>query len=533
MSQPHHSFPFTRRQLLTRIGALAGSVALYQAMTTMGHAAGTDFTHPPSLTGAKKGTKILVLGAGLAGMLSAYELRKAGYDVQILEFQNRSGGRNISLRAGDTVTELGGASQKVRFSNGNYFNPGPWRIPYHHQGLLYYCRKFGIELEPFIEVNHNTWLHSSDTFGGKSVRYREFSADFYGFTAELLAKAINQHKLDDIVSEDEHHYLIEAMKSWGALTPDLSYTKGNVSSWRRGFERAQGGGLNGAPIPSEVLARKDIMKSGLWDWMAFNQRIDMQTTLFQPVGGMDQIGKGFARQVKDLITLNCKVTKISQNEQGVTVTYNDMARGGAVRQMQADYCICTIPLSILSQLDVQVEDAMKAAILAVPYASSVKIGLEFNRRFWEEDEQIYGGISFTDQPISQISYPSHGYFRKGPAVLLGGYLFGTPAYDYVGMPPQERLERALEQGSIIHPQYHKEFSNGVSFAWSRTPWVMGCCSMWTEEARRTHYKTLCSIDKRIVLAGEHASYVGCWQEGAILSALDAITRLHQRIVGAA
>lgn len=205
----------------------------------------------------------------------------------------------------------------------------------------------------------------------------------------------------------------------GALTPDLSYTKGTVSSWRRGFERAQGGGLNGAPIPSEVLARKDIMKSGLWDWMAFNQRIDMQTTLFQPVGGMDQIGKGFARQVKDLITLNCKVTKISQNEQGVTVTYNDMARGGAVRQMQADYCICTIPLSILSQLDVQVEDAMKAAILAVPYASSVKIGLEFNRRFWEEDEQIYGGISFTDQPISQISYPSHGYFRKGPAVLLG------------------------------------------------------------------------------------------------------------------
>lgn len=84
MPKPHHSVPFTRRQLLTRIGALAGSVALYQAMTSMGHASGTDFTRPPSLHGAKKGTKILVLGAGLAGMLSAYELRKAGYDVQIL-----------------------------------------------------------------------------------------------------------------------------------------------------------------------------------------------------------------------------------------------------------------------------------------------------------------------------------------------------------------------------------------------------------------------------------------------------------------
>ncbi len=78
------------------------------------------------------------------------------------------------------------------------------------------------------------------------------------------------------------------------------------------------------------------------------------------------------------------------------------------------------PLPILSQLDVQVGAPLKSAIMAVPYASSVKLGLEFKRRFWEEDEQIYGGISFTDQPISQISYPSHGYFSRGPAVLLGG-----------------------------------------------------------------------------------------------------------------
>jgi monoamine oxidase len=62
-------------------------------------------------------------------MLAAYELRKAGYQVQILEFQDRAGGRNISLRGGDTLTELGGAVQKVQFAPGNYINPGPWRIP--------------------------------------------------------------------------------------------------------------------------------------------------------------------------------------------------------------------------------------------------------------------------------------------------------------------------------------------------------------------------------------------------------------------
>lgn len=135
MASPSNTHSQTRRQLLSRIGTLAGSVALYQAMTSMGHAMGTDFAGPPKLSGAKKGTSVLVLGAGLAGMLSAYELRKAGYNVKIIEFQTRSGGRNISLRGGDTVTELGGATQKVGFAPGNYINPGPWRIPYHHQGF--------------------------------------------------------------------------------------------------------------------------------------------------------------------------------------------------------------------------------------------------------------------------------------------------------------------------------------------------------------------------------------------------------------
>jgi monoamine oxidase len=167
----------------------------------------------------------------------------------------------------------------------------------------------------------------------------------------------------------------------------------------------------------------------------------------------------------------------------------------------------------------------------VPYLSSVKIGLEFERRFWEEDEAIYGGISFTDQPITQISYPSHGYFSRGPAVLLGGYMFGPPAYDFAGMPPEERVKAALVQGAVLHRQYPKEFRSGIGVAWSRMPWILGCCAEWSEETRRAHYQALTAIDGRIVLAGEHASYVGCWQEGALLSSLSAVTRLHQRAIG--
>jgi monoamine oxidase len=518
--------------MLTRIGVAAGSVAMYQAMTRMGHAAGTDFPGPPALTGATPGTRVLVLGAGLAGMLAAYELRRAGYSVRVLEYQNRSGGRNFTLRGGDSLTELGGYTQKCNFAPGNYINPGPWRIPYHHQAILHYCRAFGVALEPFIEVNHNAYLHDPGSFGGAPQRYRQVMGDFTGQTAELLAKAINQDKLDEPVSADERRDILAAMKIWGGLDADYAYRKGNASSLRRGFAKPPGAGPDGAPTPSDILPRAAVMGSKLWEYLAFNMSDDVQTTMFQPVGGMDMIGRAFARQVNDLVTHNVKVTAIAQDERGVTVSYADNNHGGEMRQETADYCVCSLPLPILSQLNVQASEALKEAIAAVPYATSVKVGLEFKRRFWEQDDQIYGGISFTNMPISVLSYPSTGYFSDGPAVMLGAYMFGAAAYDFAGMEPQQRVQAALAQGARIHKQYPEEFVSGVGVAWARMPWTLGCCSMWSEQARKQHYKTLTTMEGRLVLAGEHASHVGCWQEGALLSALSAITQLHERAVKA-
>jgi monoamine oxidase len=117
-------------------------------------------------------------------------------------------------------------------------------------------------------------------------------------------------------------------------------------------------------------------------------------------------------------------------------------------------------------------------------------------------------------------------------VLLGGYLWGLDAVEFTAMTPQERVAKAVDYGSRIHPQYPSEFDNGVSVAWHRSPFTLGCFGMWSEEARAQHYENLCAIDGRIVLAGEHASYLPAWQEGALLSALDAIDRLHRRAVAA-
>src|SRR5277367_2515702 len=214
---------FSRRKLFQLVGAVAGASAAYQAMTRLGFASESPYRGPVKLDGDPKGASVIVLGAGLAGMTAAIELERVGYKVSVLEYNSRPGGRNWSLRGGDVYTELGGATQNCEFDPGLYLNPGPWRIPYHHYAILDYCRRFGVTLEPFIQLNHNAYLHSANAFDGKPQRIREVRADFDGGVYELLAKATKKGALNDAVSTEDQAILLEALRSLGALDKDFRY----------------------------------------------------------------------------------------------------------------------------------------------------------------------------------------------------------------------------------------------------------------------------------------------------------------------
>ncbi|MEP6940691.1 MAG: flavin monoamine oxidase family protein [Rudaea sp.] len=520
----------TRRELLQRIGLTAGATMMYQAMSTLGHAQESHYQGAVDLKGAPAGSSVLILGAGIAGLVAAYELQRAGYKVKVLEYNHRAGGRAWTLRGGDEYTELGGFNQKCEFDKGLYINPGPWRIPYHHYAMLDYAKRLRVPLEPFNQINVNAYLHSPKAFGGKPQRVRHVRHDFQGHVAELLGKAVNKGNLDADLSGEDKDKLLEALRSWGALDKQMRYTASANLSDVRGYDVDPGGGLMPRGVPSTPIARGDLLRSGLWNYLTTPLDYDLSPAMFQPVGGMDQIALAVYREVAPLVQFDAKVTAIDQDEHGVKVSWVDARHGGATTQAGADWCLCTIPLPILAQIPIKVGEPMQAAIGSVAYECAVKIGLQMKRRFWEEDERIYGGITLTDLPIQQIAYPMAGLNQPGKGVLLGGYMFSANAFEFTAMSPQQRVQAAVEQGAQIHPQYRKEFENGISVAWHRSPFTLGCFADWQEDVRAEHYDNLCALDGRIALAGEHTSFINGWQEGAVLSSLDAIGRIHARAV---
>ena len=302
-----------RRDLLRLIGSVAGSTVMYQAMNTLGLNAESTYKGPVSLKGNPRGASVLVLGAGLAGMVAALELRNAGYTVQILEYQARAGGRCWTIRGGDTVTELGGETQTCTFDKDLYLNPEPWRIPSHHHGLMDYCRRLGVALEPFMQVNHNAYIHAKNAYGGKPQRFRHVKSDFEGGVDELLAKAASQGALDQAVTGGDKELLLQSLRNWGALDANYNYVKGAQSSDRRGFEKDPGGGLDAEPTFSEPGPFSAILQSRVWQQLATGDTYYHHNAMFQPVGGMDAIAKGFEKQVGSLIRFNTRITEITQS----------------------------------------------------------------------------------------------------------------------------------------------------------------------------------------------------------------------------
>jgi monoamine oxidase len=504
----------TRRGFLERLGAVGGYSAVYLGMEAMGLLNAPASAEPFELPRASRsGRKVAILGAGIAGLVSAYELRRAGWDVTLIEARDRIGGRVWTIRGADRIVQTGRPDQLCTFSDGLYFNAGAARIPHVHHNILGYARSLGVPIEVMVNSNRAAkW-----DFGGRVYTDRQIRNGVRGRFSELLAKAIDRGALDQQLAPGERTALREFLAFYGELNERGDYTPAGQSD----FAEPPGGYANPGR-PAEPLALAELMgqrAAGLP--LVFEEFFDQQAPMFQPVGGMDRIAHALYERVRPAVRLGSPVTAIRRRGEGVRIQY-----GPGDQALDADYCICTLPLNLLQRIPNDFSPAKRAAIADVPYLPSSKAAFE-SPRFWEE-EGIYGGLGWTDQANENLLYPSGGW-HSNKGVLVAAYVAGWTGEnhlaEFMAMSDSERFRICREVVERMHPGKARLLDKGVTVAWGLTPWSEGVGPIhpdWGQTARGARYAELLRPEGPIFFAGEHLSYVVFWQEGAALSAHEAM-----------
>lgn len=569
------------------------------------------------------GKRALVLGAGVGGLTTAYELlvHGTGMAVTVLEAQNRTGGRCLTLRTGDTLTEdvddeLFGSTpsetQVVRFEwpvgdSQPYLNAGPGRIPSSHKRLLNYLREFGVDVEVYVMNSMSNLVHMGEgPLKDQPQVYRQIDHNLRGWIAQMVyghAEALLAAPEMGIPVQDRGTLtdkLRSLMVTFGELNADGLYAP---TAGQEGFENAiSRAGFDELPGVSvgeiaKAIRLQDLLDSEYWAQTRFYQPNDFlwQQTIFQPVGGMDNVQRAFARQVAELggtIHLNSPVTAIDWDAETQEFVVQ-IARIGTkeTTEYRADYCFSNIAMPFLEKLLSPTLRQGKTGGLEAPFqqglaavfaaqarprvvenkgkeeyqdkflATTTKVGWQGDRTLWqgrlithEHDAErglttmvapaseegvvpIFGGISWTSHEIVQIWYPSTGYHdRKG--TLTGAYNFGEVACRWGKTPVAERLRMAREGARQLNAPFGDGLGRGVAIAWQNMPYIKGGWAYWQAvgEDATTHFNAL-SQGSGIVgqtgkasppvffVIGDQISSLPGWQEGAIASALNALTRM--------
>ncbi|MBT9331274.1 flavin monoamine oxidase family protein [Paracidobacterium acidisoli] len=511
----------TRRDFLMRTGQAGGFGAAFVMMQSLGllplPEAAAEAGRLHLVDG--KGTRVVILGGGIAGLVSAYELRKAGYTCTVLEARERPGGRNWSVRDTTRVEFIDGSVQSCVFREGNYMNAGPARLPSIHTHMLGYCRELEVPLEVEVNSSRCALMQSGKLNDGIAVQERRVVNDTRGHVSELLAKCIRKGALDEDVTADDKERMLAFLMQYGDLQPDYLF-KG---SQRSGF-KVPPGAEKQKPEPIDPLPMHALLDADLWSGMLSEEVIDWQPTMFQPIGGMDRIPYAFARHLGKTIRFGAEVKQIRQSAAGVTVSYQDRARG-ATHTVEADYCICCLPLTIMKKIDADFSDPVRAVIDSITYDHAYKIAWEAPR-FWEKQNNIYGGLSWLQQTVNVIWYPSAKFFSEN-GVIIGGYSVenGTPFGKLPDM--QAKLDASRHAIDLLHPGHGADLANPIYVNWGNIPFSEGS---WIQGfGRAGNLDALLVADRRVYFAGDHTSHLVGWQEGAALSAIRVINQLGARV----
>ncbi|WP_257009722.1 flavin monoamine oxidase family protein [Evansella halocellulosilytica] len=459
---------------------------------------------------------VLILGAGMAGLVAGYLLKQAGHSISIIEGNTRIGGRVYTVRA--------------PFSNRNYFEAGAMRIPGHHRLTMELIRQFGLSVIPFIGSTENDLIFVNDQLvrryqyeeNPRILRFPlpEHEADKTAF--QLLETALQPFiDLYRNVSEIDRNILIERFDqySFGSFLRENPLARPLSSEAIYKIEVILG--IEGFPELSFIDIFRNVIDTIF--------REDIQ--FYEILGGNDQLPKSFLPFLRENIYYDQTVQRIEQSPTSVEVITKSSGR-----QIEAtfsgDTVITTIPFSAFQFVNIvpyeSVSFLKREVIKKLHYVSAMKIGLEFEEKFWEE-LSIRGGSLITDLPIKTMYYPSHNIGDPGSDIILGSYTWGDNARVWEPLSEEERITQALRYLTEIYGESVLEyFLEGMSFSWGNNPFSAGCFSLYAPY-QVTRYEDIIKKPEGLLhFAGEHTSEMHGWIEGAVESGIRAAIEVNER-----
>jgi monoamine oxidase len=400
-------------------------------------------------------------------------------------------------------------------------------------------------LQVEVNMSRSAHLQNDNANGGKPVVMRQAVNDTRGHVSELLAKSIHQGALDADITPEDRTRMLDFLRMYGPLDEAGKYT----GSDRAGYSKTAGAG-DETGVLSTPIDMHTLLDESFWQGILFDEQFDMQATMFQPVGGMDRIPYAFAKSLGETVQYGAPITEIRKTAKGVRIGYTQK---GAAKSIEADYCICALPLTILNKIPSDISAPYKKIFAECTYSYAYKIAWE-SRRFWEQDYNIYGGLEFVNTGCSPIWFPSAGLFSER-GVLVSGYTDqrDTPFADFSLEGKFAESRKSIER---LHPGHGKELEKPMYVNWGQIEYNEGSWlrsltptakapgisvtrqsgqnrnPAFSQTATNTAYEQLIQPDGPIIFAGDHCSHVVAWQEGAALSSLRAINQLADKVKAA-
>jgi monoamine oxidase len=454
---------------------------------------------------ATRPARVIVVGAGMAGLVAASELARAGHDPVLIEAQQRVGGRVLTLRE--------------PFAPGLWAEAGAMRLPQSHRLTMALIERFGLPTQPFTMDNDSTYCF----FGGTRCRRAELHGDpgALGFEVTERERVPPSQLWSNELKPFQTRLQDEGDAAWEAIAAE--YDQYAV----REFLELRGWSEGAIEMFGLLFNQEALMNSSFLELLR-EEVGDYYTNLLYLDGGTDLLPRAFLPDVGHRVRFGAKMIALDQSPDDVTVHY----RTGAGRfAVTGDFAIVTVPFPVLRHVEVlsPFSRAKQRAIRQLHYDASAKVFLQFRRRFWEADDEIFGGGSVTDLAVRNVYYPDHGR-DTGRGVVLASYTWGEDAQRWGSLTPEDRLVQALEDVARIHPRAAEDYEVGASKMWHDDEFAGGAFALFDPGQQTLLFDAICVPEGRIHFAGEHASLAHAWIQGAIESGLRAAAEVHDRSI---